>query len=87
MPERKEVDELIDRLIWHDGAEYYTPCDKTDPAGIAMTWRKVPPNKLKEPALTAEDLFVVMQNVKPSVTDDEIAKYHEWTKQFGLEGA
>lgn len=52
-----------------------------------MTWKKVPPHRLKEPALTAEDLFVVMKNVKPSVAGDEIGKYHEWTQQFGLEGA
>ena len=52
-----------------------------------MTWKKVPPNKLKEPALTAEDLLGVLKNVKPSVTEQEIEKYHAWTEQFGLEGA
>ncbi|AEO66567.1 uncharacterized protein THITE_32934 [Thermothielavioides terrestris NRRL 8126] len=75
------------RKIPHAGAEYYTPCDKTDPGAIAMTWRKVPPNRLKEPPLTAADLFVVMQHVKPSVAPDELDKYVAWTEQFGMEGA
>ncbi|GAB1318475.1 EF-hand domain-containing protein [Madurella fahalii] len=75
------------RKIRHAGSEYYTPCEGGDPGAIPMTWKKVPPNKLKEPSLTAEDLFVVMKHVKPSVAGDEIGKYHEWTEQFGLEGA
>jgi vacuolar protein-sorting-associated protein 4 len=52
-----------------------------------MTWKKVPANKLREPPLTAEDLFVVMDSVKPSVAREELARYQEWTQQFGLEGA
>jgi vacuolar protein-sorting-associated protein 4 len=75
------------RRVQHNGAEYYTPCDKSDPAGMPMTWKKVPAHKLREPPLTAEDLFVVMESVKPSVAREELTRYQEWTKQFGLEGA
>ncbi|KAK3377525.1 P-loop containing nucleoside triphosphate hydrolase protein [Podospora didyma] len=75
------------RKVQHNGFQWYTPCDKSDPFGMPMTWKKVPPNKLKEPALTTEDLLGVLKNVKSSVADHEIQKYHEWTEQFGLEGA
>jgi vacuolar protein-sorting-associated protein 4 len=75
------------RRVQHNGSEYFTPCDKSDPAGIPMTWKKVPANKLREPPLTPEDLFVVMESVKPSVAHEELARYQEWTHQFGLEGA
>ncbi|RYP79935.1 hypothetical protein DL769_002694 [Monosporascus sp. CRB-8-3] len=67
--------------------KWYTPCDKSDPFGAPMMWKNVPPNKLKEPALTYEDLLVVMKNIKSSVTEQEVEKYREWTQQFGLEGA
>ncbi|KAL2022056.1 hypothetical protein VTK56DRAFT_6100 [Thermocarpiscus australiensis] len=73
--------------VCENGSEWYTPCDKGNPFAVPMTWRKVPQSKLKEPPLTADDLFVVMKNVRPSVTEAEIERYHEWTRQFGLEGA
>jgi vacuolar protein-sorting-associated protein 4 len=75
------------RKVVVDGAEYYSPCERGDRSGIPMTWKKVPGDKLKEPPLTAEDLFAVLETVKPSVTENETVKYHEWTKQFGVEGA
>jgi vacuolar protein-sorting-associated protein 4 len=54
---------------------------------VALSWRNVPASKLLEPTLLAEDFFNVLKGVKPSVTDAEIQKCHEWTEQFGLEGA
>ncbi|KAL2128191.1 hypothetical protein VTI74DRAFT_9539 [Chaetomium olivicolor] len=75
------------RKIVDNGSDYYTPCERGDLSGIPMTWKKVPPNKLKEPPLTAEDLLAVLETVKPSVTEAETWKYHEWTNQFGVEGA
>ncbi|KAK4126368.1 hypothetical protein N657DRAFT_679313 [Parathielavia appendiculata] len=75
------------RCVQHNSSQYYTPCDKNGPFGRLMTWKKVPPNRLKEPPLTVGDLFAVMENVKPTVAQAELARYLEWTQQFGLVGA
>ncbi len=52
-----------------------------------MTWKQVPAKQLKEPALAVGDFFKVLQGVKPTVGAEDIQKCHEWTAQFGLEGA
>ncbi len=54
---------------------------------MEMTWKKVPAKQLKEPALAVADFFQVLQGVKPTVGPEEVRKCHEWTAQYGLEGA
>jgi vacuolar protein-sorting-associated protein 4 len=65
----------------------FTPCLPHDQGAILMNWRKVDPSQLLEPPLSSDDFFKVLQGVKPSVSEVEIKKCHEWTQQFGLEGA
>ncbi len=52
-----------------------------------MTWKQVPAKQLKEPALSAHDVFEVALNTKPSVGKEEVQKCHQWTQQYGVEGA
>jgi vacuolar protein-sorting-associated protein 4 len=70
-----------------DGAEWFTPCDAKDEGAIPLTWNGVPLEKLKEPPLMSEDFFAVLKHAKVSVGSEEIKKYDEWTKKYGLEGA
>ncbi|KAF8860909.1 AAA-domain-containing protein [Acephala macrosclerotiorum] len=69
------------------GAEKLTPCKPNDPGAMPMNWRQVPASKLQEPIVVADDFFEVLQSVKPTVSQDEIKKYLEWTEQFGMEGS
>ena len=52
-----------------------------------MTFIDVPRGKLKAPVVRREDIFVVLQDVKASVSHEEAKKCMEWTEQFGSEGA
>ena len=52
-----------------------------------MTWKQVPDQQLREPALIADDMFTVVDKIKPSVGPEDTKKCHEWTQQYGLEGA
>jgi vacuolar protein-sorting-associated protein 4 len=52
-----------------------------------MTWRVVPPERLKEPPLRTDDFFTALRRVKPSVGPEDIKKCYEWTQEYGLEGA
>ena len=76
----------FERLKSND-AEWYTPCDAKDQGAMLMTWRVVPPGKLKEPPLKPAGFFTVLEHAKPSVGSGEIRKCYEWTQQYGLEGA
>jgi hypothetical protein len=66
-----------------DGKDYYTPCNEKDGGAIAMSWRDIPKNRLKEPKCVAEDIFSALAKVKPSVSQEDIEKAKEWTKNFG----
>jgi vacuolar protein-sorting-associated protein 4 len=70
-----------------DGKHMLTPCGKGDAGAVAMTWRDVPKSMLKAPDVVREDIFSVLENVKPSVMNEELTKYEDWTEQFGSEGA
>jgi vacuolar protein-sorting-associated protein 4 len=65
----------------------YTPCSPQELGATAMTWRQVETSKLLEPKVQAEDFFTVLQGVKASVGQKDIQKCHEWTEQYGVEGA
>ncbi|KAE8448718.1 hypothetical protein EG329_008933 [Mollisiaceae sp. DMI_Dod_QoI] len=75
------------KKVMHKGAEKLTPCKPDDPGAMPMNWRQVPASKLQESIVVAEDFFEVLQNVKPTVSLDEIKKYLEWTELYGMEGA
>lgn len=65
----------------------YTPCEEGDEGAMLMTWRDVPPEKLREPDVSAADIFAALEKVKPTVGPEETRKCQEWTEKFGSEGA
>jgi vacuolar protein-sorting-associated protein 4 len=52
-----------------------------------MTWRDVPPPKMRAPPLIPDDFFTVLGRVKPSVGPEDIKRCYEWSQEYGLEGA
>jgi len=52
-----------------------------------MTLWEVPPEKLKAPMVVREDFEKVMRNSVTTVSPEELARFTEWTKQFGQDGA
>jgi len=51
------------------------------------SWRAVPESLLLEPTVSAQDFHNVLAKAKSSVGEEELQRYDEWTKQFGMEGA
>ena len=64
----------------------YTPCPPSDPAGQEMTLMQVPPNCLKAPDLTGSDFFNILDQSRPSVSQDDLVQQEEFTREFGMEG-
>jgi vacuolar protein-sorting-associated protein 4 len=73
--------------LQEEGKELFTPCEESDGGAIKMTFIDVPRGKLKAPVVRREDIFAVLQDVKASVSQEEIKRCVEWTEQFGSEGA
>ena len=52
-----------------------------------MTWRDVSENDLLEPTVNAGDFRRALATTKPSIAQEELKRYDEWTKLYGMEGA
>ncbi|XP_071476123.1 vacuolar protein sorting-associated protein 4B-like [Diadema antillarum] len=70
-------------VIMHDLLE---PCSPGCPGAMEMLWMDVPGDKLKEPAVTFNDLTRALHNTKPSVNIDDLDKQRQFTEDFGQEG-
>lgn len=63
-----------------------TPCSPGERGAVEMSWEKVPTDKLLEPVVTASDMLKALANSKPSVRKGDLAKFEEFTRDFGSEG-
>ena len=52
-----------------------------------MSWVDVESEKLLEPPLTLRDFIKAVEVSRPTVSQDDLRKNEEWTKEFGSEGA
>lgn len=69
-----------------DGKRKLTPCSPGDHGAMEMTWTEVDSEELLEPPLTIRDFMKAVKNVKPAVSQEDIKKSEEWTKEFGSDG-
>lgn len=72
-----------DKVIIHD---LLTPCSPGEPGAIEMNWEQVSNEKLLVPSVTASDMLKALNNSKPSVKKEDLAKFEEYTRNFGTEG-
>lgn len=70
-----------------DGQEKLTPCSPGDAGAIEMNWTDVDSDKLLEPPLALKDFVKAVKGARPTVSQADIQRSEEWTKEFGSEGA
>ncbi|CAI7592072.1 unnamed protein product [Penicillium manginii] len=70
-----------------EGEEKVTPCSPGDPGAVEMTWLNVEAEKLLEPPLVLKDFIKAVRNSRPTVSNEDLTRNSEWTKEFGSEGA
>lgn len=63
-----------------------TPCSPGDPDAIEMSWTDVEGSKLKEPVITYNDFLKTLRTTRPTVNQQDLEKYVEWTSEYGQEG-
>lgn len=77
-PSRNDPNVIVDDLL--------TPCSPGDPAAIEMSWMDVDGNKLLEPILCMADMERAKENTRPTVNKDDLKRFEDFTRDFGMEG-
>lgn len=70
-----------------DGQEKLTPCSPGDDGAIEMNWMQVETEQLLEPPLHVKDFVKAIKASRPTVSQSDLTRNEEWTKEFGSEGA
>ncbi|OOF96667.1 hypothetical protein ASPCADRAFT_129741 [Aspergillus carbonarius ITEM 5010] len=70
-----------------EGAEKLTPCSPGDQGAMEMSWTTVEAEQLLEPPLVLKDFIKAVRNSRPTVSQEDLQRNSEWTKEFGSEGA
>lgn len=70
-----------------EGEEKLTPCSPGDNGAMEMSWTDVDSEKLQEPPLQVKDFIKAIKASRPTVSQVDLVKSAEWTKEFGSEGS
>ncbi|KAJ9132564.1 Vacuolar protein sorting-associated protein VPS4 [Coniochaeta hoffmannii] len=86
-PVRKIQQATHFKRLMVNGEEKFTPCSPGDPDAIEMTWEHVESEKLLEPRVEKKDFIKAIKASRPTVSEVDLRKNEEWTREFGSEGA
>jgi vacuolar protein-sorting-associated protein 4 len=73
-------------IIKEDGKQRWTPCSPGDPEAVEKDWTEVESDELVEPGLTVKDFLKSLENTRPTVTEADIKRHDDWTKESGESG-
>ncbi|KAN0101141.1 P-loop containing nucleoside triphosphate hydrolase protein [Tylopilus felleus] len=60
-----------------------TPCSSGDPEAVEKSWSDIQSDELVEPPLELQDFLKSLESTRPTVTEAEIKRHEEWTKESG----
>ena len=66
------------------GGYQWTPCSPSDKGALRKTWEGVQGDELLEPPLTTSDFLRSLDATKPTVSEADINRHEEWTKEYGV---
>ncbi|KAF8972522.1 AAA-domain-containing protein [Flammula alnicola] len=65
----------------------WTPCSPGDPDAIEKSWSDIGSDELLEPPLKLADFLKSLDSTRPTVTEADIKRHEDWTKESGADGA
>ncbi|KAF8651019.1 hypothetical protein AX16_004953 [Volvariella volvacea WC 439] len=65
----------------------WTPCSPGDPEAVEKSWSDIESDELLEPPLRVADFLKSLSSTRPTVTESDIKRHEEWTKESGNDGA
>ncbi|SBT42566.1 vacuolar protein sorting-associated protein 4, putative (VPS4) [Plasmodium ovale wallikeri] len=88
MPVKKCLLSKFFKQVKKNNKTYYTPCSPgdNDPTKVEKNVMSLNENELLLPPLTVMDFKTAILNAKPSLSLDDLKRYDEWTKQYGMNG-
>ncbi len=65
----------------------YTPCSPSDVGAFKMTLNEIPdPDSLNPPDVDSNDYLTALNRIKATVSEKDLEKQEEFTRDFGQEG-
>lgn len=61
----------------------WTPCSPGAQGAKEMTWSDIGSDELLEPPLKLADFLKSLESTRPTVTEADIKKHEEWTRESG----
>ncbi|KAF8139713.1 P-loop containing nucleoside triphosphate hydrolase protein [Boletus edulis] len=61
----------------------WTPCSPGDPEAVEKSWANIESDELVEPPLKIQDFLKSLGSTRPTVTEADIKRHEEWTKESG----
>lgn len=61
----------------------WTPCSPGDPDAVEKAWSDIDSDELLEPPLKIADFLKSLSSTRPTVTESDIKRHEEWTKESG----
>jgi len=61
----------------------WTPCSPGDSDAVEKSWNEIESDELQEPPLKLADFLKSLENIRPTVTESDIRRHDEWTKESG----
>lgn len=65
------------------GKVKWTPCSPGDPETVEKSWTEIESDELVEPPLKLQDFIKSLESTRPTVTEADIKRHEEWTKESG----
>ncbi|EGO19433.1 hypothetical protein SERLADRAFT_442915 [Serpula lacrymans var. lacrymans S7.9] len=66
-----------------ESKEKWTPCSPGDADAVEKSWSEVESDELVEPPLRLADFIKSLESVRPTVSEKDIRRHDEWTKESG----
>ncbi|SBT80361.1 vacuolar protein sorting-associated protein 4, putative [Plasmodium malariae] len=88
MPVKKCLLSKFFKQVKKNNKILYTPCSPGDPdtTKVEKNVMSLNESELLLPPLSVQDFKTAISNAKPSLSVDDLNKYEEWTKQYGMNG-
>ncbi|EPQ61144.1 AAA-domain-containing protein [Gloeophyllum trabeum ATCC 11539] len=86
-PVRKVLSATHFKKVETESGIKWTPCSPGDPEAEEKSWSDLSGDELLEPPLKLSDFLKSLDSVKPSVTEADIKRHDDWTKESGDSGA
>lgn len=82
-PVRKVISATHFKRVDVEGSLKWTPCSPGDPEAEEKVWSDIESDELFEPALKLADFMKSLSSTRPTVTQADIKRHEEWTKESG----